>query len=256
MKNTALRPLVCRGVKFNAPTRSELHKMENDFLTPLFLSLRVAVLATALAFIFGIMLAWLFSRKSFWGKEIIETVLIIPLVLPPTVIGFGLLLIIGKHGPLGIFSEVLFQRQIIFTWGAAVIAAAVVAFPLVYQNAKAAFESVDANQERAARTLGAKETEVFFTITFPLAWPGMAAGLILAFARALGEFGATLMVAGNIPGKTQTIPMAIYFAVEAGDNKTALLLTLIVLIFSFSLILGLNQWSKRKVKYFAAKERN
>ncbi|KFI34382.1 ABC transporter permease, partial [Peptococcaceae bacterium SCADC1_2_3] len=207
--------------------------MENDFLTPLFLSLRVAVLATALAFIFGIMLAWLFSRKSFWGKEIIETVLIIPLVLPPTVIGFGLLLIIGKHGPLGIFSEVLFQRQIIFTWGAAVIAAAVVAFPLVYQNAKAAFESVDANQERAARTLGAKETEVFFTITLPLSWPGMAVGLILAFARPLGEFGATLIVVGNIPGKTQTIPMALYFAVEEGDNKTALLLTLIVLIISF-----------------------
>ncbi|MEW5818243.1 MAG: ABC transporter permease subunit, partial [Spirochaetota bacterium] len=139
--------------------------------------------------------------------------------------------------------------------GAAVIAAVVVAFPLMYQNAKAAFESIDVNQERAARTLGAKEARVFFTITLPLAWPGIMAGSILTFARTLGEFGATLMVAGNIPGKTQTIPMAIYFAVEAGDNKTALLLTLVVLIFSLSLIIGLNQWSKSKIRCFAVKER-
>mgnify|MGYP000956859386 CR=1 FL=1 len=133
-----------------------------------------------------------------------------------------------------------------FTWWAAVLASVVVAFPLMYQSAKAAFRSVDVNFEKAARTLGASEVRIFFTITVPLAWPGILAGLVLTFARALGEFGATLMVAGNIPGQTQTVPLAIYFAVESGDNTTAGVLVAVITVFSFAVIFWVNRWAKRR----------
>lgn len=225
--------------------------MSDEALAALLLSLRVALLATAVASVSGVACARLLTRAHFPGKETLEAVLLLPLVLPPTVVGFGLLLFLGRNGPLAW----VFPGQVLFTWWSAVIASAVVAFPLMYQNAKAAFESVDINQERAARTLGAGEVRVLFTVSLPLAWPGIMAGLVLAFARALGEFGATLMVAGNIPGQTQTAPMAIYFAVEAGDYGTAVPLVVIVLLFSFAIIFWLNWWSRNRVARHALRRR-
>lgn len=224
--------------------------MVEDILIPILLSLKIVLVATGCVFTGGMLLARLLLRKSFFGKEVIESLFILPMVLPPTVTGFGLLVLFGKHGPLGALARFLFGTQVLFTWGAAVIAAAIVAFPLMYQSARAAFEKVDARQEQAARTLGAGELRVFFTITLPQAWPGILSGLVLAFARAYGEFGATLMVAGNIPGKTQTVPMAIYFAVESGNYRVAVPLVVATVLFSFGAILWLNIWSKRKSWYY------
>ncbi|MCL5058261.1 MAG: molybdate ABC transporter permease subunit [Actinobacteria bacterium] len=212
---------------------------------PVFLSLRVAVIALIIVTCMGMPLSRIMARREFYGKDLIEAAITLPLVLPPSVIGYGLLMLLGKNGPLGrVLSEM--GIPVIFTWWAAVLASTVVALPLMYQSARAAFESVDVNFEKAARTLGAGELRVFFTITLPLAWPGIMAGLVLSFARALGEFGATLMVAGNIPGQTQTIPLAIYFAVDAGDNATAKTLVAIITVFSFTVIFWVNRWSKRR----------
>lgn len=216
--------------------------------SPVFLSLKVAVLAVTAVTVVGVPLARLMARSEFYGKDIVEAVLTLPLVLPPSVVGYGLLMCIGKNSILG---QALGKMGIvlIFTWYAAILASSVVAFPLMYQSAKAAFQGVDQNLEDAARTLGAGEIRVFFTITLPLAWPGIVSGVVLSFARALGEFGATLMVAGNIPGVTQTIPLAIFFAVDAGDNATANTLVLLTTIFSFLVILWVNTWSRRQRKY-------
>ncbi|WP_347488447.1 molybdate ABC transporter permease subunit [Desulfoscipio sp. XC116] len=212
---------------------------------PVFLSCRVALIALAVVACFGLPVARLLARREFPGKDVLEAAITLPLVLPPSVIGYGLLVIIGKNGPLGkVLAEM--GASIIFTWWSAVLASTVVAFPLMYQSAKAAFKSVDINYEKAARTLGAGEIRIFFTITMPLAWPGIIAGLVLSFARALGEFGATLMVAGNIPGQTQTVPLAIYLAVDAGDNVTARTLVAIITVFSFLVIFWVNRWSKRQ----------
>lgn len=211
---------------------------------PVLLSVRVAVITTAVVICLALPLARLLALRDFYGKDVLEALITLPLVLPPSVVGYGLLLLIGKNGLLGKFLAGL-GVTIIFTWWAAVLAAVVVAFPLMYQSAKGAFKSVDANFEKAARTLGANELRIFFTITMPLAWPGILAGLVLTFARALGEFGATLMVAGNIPGQTQTIPLAIYFAVEAGKNETARVLVTIITLFSFAVIFWVNRWSRK-----------
>ncbi|KJS16016.1 MAG: ABC transporter permease [Peptococcaceae bacterium BRH_c4b] len=216
----------------------------NDWF-PVLLSLRVALIALIAVACLGLPVARLLARREFHGKDVLEAAITLPLVLPPSVIGYGLLVLIGKNGLLG---EALADigTSIIFTWWSAVLASTVVAFPLMYQSAKAAFKSVDINYEKAARTLGAGEIRIFFTITLPLAWPGIIAGLVLSFARALGEFGATLMVAGNIPGQTQTIPLAIYFAVDAGDNVTARTLVAIITVFSFLVIFWVNRWAKRQ----------
>jgi len=211
---------------------------------PVLLSIRVAVIATVVVTCLGLPLSRLLARGEFFGKDALEAAITLPLVLPPSVVGYGLLMLIGKNGLLGKALADL-GVTLIFTWWAAVLASIVVAFPLMYQSAKAAFKSVDVNFEKAARTLGANEVRIFFTITLPLAWPGILAGLVLTFARALGEFGATLMVAGNIPGQTQTIPLAIYFAVESGDNATARVLVAIITIFSFAVIFWVNRWSKQ-----------
>lgn len=212
---------------------------------PIILSLKVAVAAVIIVTCASIPLAGLMARKDFLGKDVVESIITLPLVLPPSVIGFMLLVVFGKNGPLGKLLERLFHIKIVFTLEGAIIAAAVVSLPLMYQSVKVAMESVDQNLEKAARTLGAKELRIFFTITLPLAWNGILAGLVLAFARSLGEFGATLMIAGNIPGKTQTMPLAIYFANEAGDTKQASILVIIMTIFSFMVIYGLNRWGKR-----------
>lgn len=215
---------------------------------PIILSLKVAVIAVLIDFVFGMAVARFMARREFVGKNLAESLIILPMVLPPTVLGYGLLIFFGKRGPLGQFLMDCFGFQLIFTWWAAALASAIVSFPLMYQSAKAAFSSVDLSLEKAARTLGTGEIRIFLTITLPLAWPGILAGLVLAFARALGEFGATLMVAGNIPGKTQTIPLAIYSAVESGETELAQRLVLIITVLSFAALYWLNRWSKEKIQ--------
>ncbi|MDD2319603.1 MAG: molybdate ABC transporter permease subunit [Geobacteraceae bacterium] len=217
-------------------------------LEPILLSLKVALAAVIVDFFVGIVIARTMARKEFPGKNAMESLIILPMVLPPTVLGYGLLILLGKRGPVGNFLLETFDFQLIFTWWAAVIASAVVSFPLMYQSAKAAFAGVDVTLEQAARTLGAREMRIFLTVTLPLAWPGILAGLVLCFARALGEFGATLMVAGNIPGKTQTIPLAIYFAVESGDTDGARNLVLVITLLSFATVFWLNWWSRNKLQ--------
>ncbi|MEG3902419.1 molybdate ABC transporter permease subunit [Microcoleus sp. B4-C5] len=215
--------------------------MEFD-ISPLWISLKSSAIATFITFFMGIAAArWMLSTRI-RGKALIEGILISPLVLPPTVVGFLLLLLFGRNGAIGQFL-LQFDLTIIFTWQAAVITATVVSFPLMYKTALGAFEQIDANLLNAARTLGASEWQVFWRIMLPLAWPGILAGTILAFARALGEFGATLMLAGNIPGQTQTIPMAIYFAVEAGDMRQAAIWVLIILSISLSVLTAVNFWT-------------
>jgi molybdate transport system permease protein len=214
------------------------------YLSPLWISLKSVLTATAITFFLGIAAGrWL---AGYHGKlrSFLDGIFVLPLVLPPTVVGLGLLLLFGVHGPMGKLLQ-LCGASVVFTWTATVIAAVVVSFPLMYMAARGAFEQVEANIENAARTLGASEWRVFRSVTLPLAWPGVAAGLILAFARALGEFGATLMLAGYIPGRTGTIPMAIYFAVEAGDMNQALILVLIVLAVSFGSLAALAFWKGR-----------
>lgn len=222
--------------------------------TPLFLSLKIAGIATCIVLVFGILFARLLARNTFPGKRILEAVLMLPLVLPPTVVGFGLLYLFGKNGPIGSFLLHWFDFQIIFTWIGAVIAATVVSFPLMYQSAAASFQNYDRNIENAALTMGASKFRVFWTISFPLAWPGLLAGLVLTFARALGEFGATLMIAGYIPGQTNTITLAIYFAVDSGNTREAIFWVVSIIAVGFSAILWLNWWSGRNILKFSSEK--
>ncbi|MBP2644616.1 MAG: modB [Firmicutes bacterium] len=215
---------------------------------PVFLSIKVAVMSLLIVSVIGTGSAYAMRRWDFPAKAGLEAIFTLPLVLPPVVTGFLLLLLVGKHGPIGHVLGEWFQIQIVFTPYAAILAGAVVAFPLMYQSAKAAFCGVDYQLEDAARTLGAGEWRVFWTVTLPLAWPGFVAGLVLSFARALGEFGATIMVAGNIPGKTQTLPLAIYFAAESNDLTKAGLYVLIISVITFLSVYWLNVWTKRKIK--------
>ena len=213
---------------------------------PVWLSIKVALASLGFVVILGVSAAYVMRRSEFAGKAAVEAVFSLPLVLPPVVTGFLLLLLIGKQGPLGRFLADSFDLQLIFTPYAAVIAGTVVAFPLMYQSTKAAFQSIDAKLEDAARTLGANEWRVFWTVSLPMAWHGLLSGIVLSFSRALGEFGATIMVAGNIPGKTQTIPLAIYFAAESNDMTQAGLYVLIISLLTFSLIFGVNLWVRKK----------
>ncbi len=187
----------------------------------LWLSLKVAGWATAINLVLGVALGALLARRRFPGRELLDTLLTLPMVLPPTVLGYYLLLVIGRNGPLGAWLQSSFGINLVFTWQAAVIAAAVASLPLVFKPARAAFEDVDGQLEQAARTLGVSEFALFLRVSLPLAWRGILAGLLLAFARSMGEFGATLMVAGSIPGRTQTLSIAIYEAVQAGQDDTA-----------------------------------
>lgn len=217
-----------------------------DF-SPLWISLKTAFLATIITSIIGIFISYKMANYKGRGRGLIDGVFTLPLILPPTVIGFFLLLICGKNGFVGkIFMS--FNKNIIFSWSATVIAATVVAFPMMYRTCRSAFEQIDKNMISAARTLGLSETKIFFKIAMPLAWPGIIGGLVLSFARALGEFGATLMIAGNIPGKTQTMPVAIFFAVEGGDMNKAMLWVLIIVAISFIMIFLLNYWCDTQQK--------
>lgn len=185
------------------------------------LTLKVALWATALNLLLGVGIGYAMARWRFAGREVLDAVFTLPMVMPPTVLGYYLLVLIGSQGPIGAWLLQHFGIRLIFTWQGAVIAAMVVSFPLVFKGARAAFETVDTQLEDAARTLGIHEIAVFFRVSLPLAWRGILAGLLLSFARALGEFGATLMVAGSIPGRTQTLSIAVYEAVQAGQDDVA-----------------------------------
>jgi molybdate transport system permease protein len=210
--------------------------------SPIWISLGTSVTATVVTLVFGVAAAAWRERRTGPSVALVDGVFLLPLVLPPTVVGFFLLLLFGRQGPLG---KLLLRlgTTLVFSWPATVIAAAVVSFPLMYLTARAALEQVDTRYLQAARTLGASEWRVFWEVTLPLAWPGVLAGAILSFARALGEFGATLMIAGNIPGKTATIPIAIYFAVEADDIQRAVVWCSIDVVISLALLGALYYWT-------------
>ena len=221
--------------------------MSADAWTAIRLSIQVAVLATALNAAVGIPLAYLLAKRRFWGKTALDLLVTLPLVLPPTVTGYYLIILLGRRGWLGGPLYELTGWTVAFTWYAAVIAATVMALPLVVRTARAAIESVDPDLERAAFTLGRREWQTALEVTLPLARNGVLAGLVLAFARALGEFGATLMLAGNIPGKTATVPLAIYTAVQTGEDTTALLLVGILTALSCVVIFVSNRLGARTI---------
>lgn len=202
------------------------------------LTLKVAGWATALNLVLGVGVGYAMARWRFPGRELADAVLTLPMVMPPTVLGYYMLVLIGTQGPIGAWLLAHFGIRLIFTWQAAVIAATVVSFPLVFKSARAAFETLDPQLEDAARLLGIGEWAVFLRVSLPLAWRGVLAGLLLAFARALGEFGATLMVAGSIPGKTQTLSIAVYEAVQAGQDDTANFLVAVTSLVCVSVLLS------------------
>lgn len=214
---------------------------------PLLLTLKVAGWATALNLLLGVGVGFALARLRFPGRELLDALLTLPMVMPPTVLGYYLLVLIGRKGPIGAWLQAEFGINLIFSWQGAVIAATLVAFPLVFKSARAAFEGVDPQLEQAARVLGLSELAVFFRVTLPLAWRGILAGLLLAFARATGEFGATLMVAGSIPGETQTLSIAVYEAVQAGQDATANFLVLLTSITCLLVLLGVGRLAPGRV---------
>ena len=204
----------------------------------LWLSLQVATWATLACLVLGTGVGYALARWRFPGRDLIDTLLTLPMVMPPTVLGYYLLVLLGRKGWVGGWLHDTFGIQLIFTLTGAVIAATVVAFPLMFKPARAAFEAVDPQLQDAARVLGVSEAGVFWRVTLPLAWRGILAVVLLGFARALGEFGATLMVAGSIPGKTQTLSIAVYEAVQAGQDDVANLLVLIISVTCVAILLA------------------
>ena len=221
--------------------------MLETYLSPLIISLKTVITSTIITFFLGLAAARWMANYSGRFRNLIDGLFLLPMVLPPTVVGFGLLLAFAKTGPLGKILD-FFGTTIIFSWPATVITAVIFSFPLMYMSARGGFEQVDINIENAARTLGSGEWRIFWTVTLPLSWPSVMAATTLAFARALGEFGATLMLAGNIPGKTTTIPVAIYFKIQAGHVEEALILTLIVLTFSLASLILIAYWKGKAQK--------
>jgi molybdate transport system permease protein len=205
---------------------------------PLMLTLKVAAWATLLATVAGVLIAYALVRLRFPGREVLDAMMTLPMVMPPTVLGYYLLVLVGRRGPIGGWLEANFGITLIFTWQGAVIAAAVVALPLVYKGARAALEGVERQFEQAARVLGKSEFSVFLQVTLPLAWRGILAGAMLAFARAMGEFGATLMVAGSLPGRTQTLSIAVYEAVQAGKDDVANFLVAVTSVVCIAILLA------------------
>jgi molybdate transport system permease protein len=221
--------------------------MTPETVSAIMLSIQVAVAATALNALFGIPLAYLLARRRFWGRGAVDLLVTLPLVLPPTVTGYYLIVLLGRRGFLGGPLYEATGWSITFTWYAAVVAATVMALPLLVRTARAAIESVDRDLERAAWTLGRSEWRTALEVTLPLARNGLIAGLVLAFARALGEFGATLMLAGNIPGKTTTAPLAIYTAVQTGDRGEALILVALLTALSCVVLLAAGRLGPRTI---------
>jgi molybdate transport system permease protein len=212
---------------------------------PLWLSLRVAFVSTALSLAAGLWLAYILANRNFRGKEALDAAVTLPLVLPPTVLGYYLLVVLGHASPIGKLWEAVFGSSLVFTWKAAVIAALLHSLPLLVKSARAALESVDRSCERAARTLGASEWRLFWRVTLPLAQRSILAATALAFARSLGEFGATLMVAGSIPGKTQTMAVAIFDATEAGNKTLSLTLVLVISAVALAILTLTNRLEQR-----------
>ncbi len=213
-------------------------------MSPLIISLKTASLATVITFFAGLYAAHrIVKQKRF--KGLIDGLFTLPMVLPPTVVGFFLLLVFGKNSAIGRFLA-LFDVSVVFSWAATVISAVVVSFPMMYRTTRGAFEQLDMNLIYAARTLGLSETRIFWAVILPNSWPGVMAGAILAFARALGEFGATIMIAGNIPGKTQTVSTAIYLAVQAGNRELAYQWVAVAVLISFAVIMLMNYWTNRQ----------
>jgi molybdate transport system permease protein len=206
--------------------------------TALALTLKVAGWATAINLVLGVGVGYALSRWRFPGRDVLDALFTLPMVMPPTVLGYYLLVVIGSQGVVGAWLLQNLGIRLIFTWQAAVIAATIVAFPLVFKAARAAFENVDPQWEDAARTLGLSEWSIFLRVSLPLAWRGILAGLLLAFARALGEFGATLMVAGSIAGQTQTLSIAVYEAVQAGQDDTANFLVMVTSLVCLAVLLS------------------
>lgn len=204
---------------------------------PLQLSLRVAFTATLLSLFAGLLTAWVLARRNFRGKNLLDALTTLPLVMPPTVLGYYLLVALGRQSPIGRWLDDI-GWPLVFTWRGAVLAATVASFPLLTQSARAGFESVDPRLEDMARTLGRSEMAVFWSVTLPLAWRSILAGVVLAFARALGEFGVTLMVAGNIPGRTETMAIAIYDLVQAGRQAEANVLVAVMTAVAVGLTLA------------------
>ncbi|HLH37809.1 MAG TPA: molybdate ABC transporter permease subunit [Bryobacteraceae bacterium] len=215
---------------------------------PLWLSLRVALAATALGIAVGLAIAYLLANRDFRGKEVLDAAVTLPLVLPPTVLGYYLLVVIGRESPIGQIWEKMFGSPLVFTWKAAVAAAFLHSFPLLVKSSRAALENIDRSYERAARTLGASEWKLFWRVTFPLARRPIYAAAALAFAQALGDFGATLMVAGNIPGRTQTMALAIYDAVESGNGFAARVLVLVISAIALVILTFANRLAPAIVK--------
>ena len=222
--------------------------MADETLSPLIISLEVAGLATVMTFFLGIALAYgVLQLRSRLASTIADAVITLPLVLPPTVVGFFLLLLLGKRSAIG-SALLALDLPLVFTWRAAVIAAVIVSLPLMYRTARGAFEGLDRNMIHAAQTLGVSNGRIFWRIIVPNARHGILAGLVLSFARALGEFGATIMFAGNIPGRTQTMSTAIYAAVQANDYDLALRWAIIISLFSLIFIGAMNLYLKREVR--------
>lgn len=213
-------------------------------IRPLWLSVQTATTATALVFVLGIFAAWGTYRASSRIKYILDACFTLPLVLPPTVVGFFLLVLFGNATPVGRFF-IEHGIRLVFSWPATVIAASVVSFPLMYKTVRSAFEQIDPNIMDAGRTLGMTESTIFLRVVLPLCWPAIASGMVLSFARALGEFGATLFVAGNFPGVTQTMPIAVYFAWAGGNLKVAGVWVIIIALFAFVCVFGINKYIER-----------
>ena len=212
---------------------------------PLWLSLRVAFVSTALAVALGLYIAYILANRNFRGKEWVDALVTLPLILPPTVLGYYLLVVIGRASPFGKIWEDVFGSPLVFTWKAAVVAALLHSLPLLVKSARAALESVDRSYERAARSLGASEWRLFWRVTLPLANRSILAAIALAFARSLGDFGVTLMVAGNIPGSTQTVAVAIYDAVEGGNGTLARVLVIVVSVVALAILALANRLGPR-----------
>ena len=220
---------------------------------PLWLSLRVAALSTLISLAFGLWLAYLLANRKFRGKEILDAAITLPLVLPPTVLGYYLLIVLGRETWIGGFYESLFGQQLVFTWQAAVVAAIFHSLPLLVKWARAALESVDRSYEMAARSLGASEWRVFWKISLPLSSRSIIAATALCFVRALGDFGVTIMIAGNIPGKTQTLSVAIYDAVEGGNGDLARTLTVIISVVAIITLTLVNRMSRNQPFFIPGK---
>lgn len=221
------------------------NRMEINWF-PLWLSLRVALLATAFSLAVGVWIAYLLANRRFRGKELVDAAVTLPLVLPPTVLGYYLLVLLSRESALGRLFESITGGPLVFTWKAAVLAAMVHSTPLLIKLVRAALETVDRTYEKAARNLGASEWRVFWQISLPLARRPVFAAAVLAFARSLGDFGITIMLAGNIPNSTQTISVAIYDAVEAGKQTTALVLVLAISAIALVSVYVANRWNEGK----------